>query len=112
MSSGRIVRRDKGYSDSINGYRKYNDPPVLLPSGYYNTQGYACLKRCWIGFRISKAKGNHEKMVWYAKGIQRVQRELGLVVSSFPDLFELGAAARSEEQKEQIDDQSNHCLHG
>ena len=51
-------------------------------------------------------------MVWYAKGIQRVQRELGLVVSSFPDLFELGATATSEEQKEQIDDQSNHCLNG
>lgn len=112
MSSNRIVRRKKGYFNSVDGYRKKNDPPVLLPSGYYNTQGYACLKRCWIGFRISKAKGNHEKMVWYAKGIQRVQRELGLVVSSFPDLFELGAAARSEEQKEQIDDQSNHCLDG
>ena len=112
MSSNRIVRRKKGYSKSINEYRQRKDPPVLLPSGYYNTQGYACLKRCWIGFRISKAKGNREKMVWYAKGIQRVQRELGLVVSSFPDLFELGAAATSEEQKEQKENQSNHCLHG
>jgi hypothetical protein len=39
MSSNRIVRRKKGILNSINGYRKRKDPPVLLPSGYYNTQG-------------------------------------------------------------------------
>ena len=41
-------------------------------------------------------------MVWYAKGIQRVEEELGLVISSFPNLFELGAmppAATSEGEK-------------
>jgi hypothetical protein len=48
---------------------------------------YRSLKRAWIGFKIAKQHGNHDKMKYYAEGIQKFQRQLHLPVSTFSDIL-------------------------
>ena len=58
-----------------------------LPSEYAEKRTYSSLKRAWIGFKIAKQEGNHDKMKYYAEGIQKFQRQLRLPVSSFSDIL-------------------------
>jgi hypothetical protein len=44
------------------------------------------LHKCWKGYTIAKNKGEDEKMELYAHRIQELQHDLGLVVSSFPNI--------------------------
>ena len=44
------------------------------------------LKKCWKGFIIANNNGDEEKMLYYAKGIMKFQKQLGLEVRVFPDL--------------------------
>jgi hypothetical protein len=57
-----------------------------LPSGYAKKKTYRSLKRAWIGFKIAKQEGNHDKMKYYAEGVQKFQRQLGIAVSTFSDI--------------------------
>lgn len=41
---------------------------------------YRSLKRAWIGFKIAKREGNRDKMKYYAEGIQKFERQLGLAL--------------------------------
>ena len=34
------------------------------------------LSKAWTGYKIAKRKGEHDKLKYYACGIQRLQREL------------------------------------
>jgi len=54
------------------------------------------LKRAWIGFKIAKQKGNHNKMKYYAEGIQKFERRLRLPISNFSDILK-------EETKNDLD---------
>jgi hypothetical protein len=45
------------------------------------------LRRAWIGFKIAKQQGNHDKMKYYAEGIQKFQRQLRLTVSTLSDIL-------------------------
>jgi hypothetical protein len=56
--------------------------------GYIERRTYRSLKRAWIGFKIAKKEGNQEKMKYYAEGVQKFQRQLGLAVSSFSGILE------------------------
>ena len=58
--------------------------------GYVERRTYRSLKRVWIGFKIAKQEGNHDKMKYYAEGIQKFQRQLRPLVSSFSDILEEG----------------------
>jgi hypothetical protein len=58
-----------------------------LSSEFAEKRTYCSLKRAWIGFKIAKQKGNHDKMKYYAEGVQKFQRQLGLTVSSFSDIL-------------------------
>ncbi|HKG88246.1 MAG TPA: hypothetical protein VKA95_07955 [Nitrososphaeraceae archaeon] len=58
-----------------------------LPSQYVEKRTYRSLKRAWIGFKIAKQEGNHDKMKYYAEGIQKFQRQLSLTVSTFSDIL-------------------------
>jgi hypothetical protein len=58
----------------------------LLPSGFYDTQTWGALEKCWLGYIIAKNKGENDKQIHYASIIQKLQRELDLEVSSFPAL--------------------------
>jgi hypothetical protein len=44
------------------------------------------LDKCWTAFKIANSKGDIKKMQYYAKGVQKFQKPLGLEVKSFPDL--------------------------
>src|SRR5918993_3513974 len=57
------------------------------PQGYIDRRTYSSLKRAWIGFKIAKKDGDHDKMKYYAEGIQKFERQLRLPVSNFLDVF-------------------------
>jgi hypothetical protein len=46
---------------------KYGD--YMLPSGYFVSQTYGALHKCWIGFVIAKKKWDWEKIDLYAERI-------------------------------------------
>jgi hypothetical protein len=62
---------------------KYGDR--LLPSGFYESQTWGALHKCWIGFVIAKEKMEWDKIDLYAKRIQNIERELGIEVTNFSD---------------------------
>jgi hypothetical protein len=45
------------------------------------------LKRAWTGYKIAKNDGDHDKMKYYAEGIQKFERQLRLPVSNFSDIL-------------------------
>lgn len=53
---------------------------------YYTTQAWAVLQKCWKGFKIAKGQNDIKDMRWYALGIRKAQKELGLEVESFRNL--------------------------
>jgi len=67
-----------------------------LASEYVEKRTYRSLKRAWIGFKIAKQQGNHDKMKYYAEGIPKFQRRLRLPVSTFSDILE-------EEERNDLD---------
>lgn len=62
---------------------------IPCPSGYSRGQGWNCLFRAWLGYRISKNPKNGESLqdrLGWAIKIQNIQSDLGLQRSAFPDL--------------------------
>lgn len=55
-------------------------------SSFSEGQSWGALKLCWKGFKIAKAHKDKRKMTEYAGRIRRLQKDLGLKVSKFPDL--------------------------
>jgi hypothetical protein len=80
--------RSSGWKYYLGDYRgsQYGKPLAETGYVYYNTQAWSNLKKCWLGFAIARDKGNEEKMLYYAKGIMKFQKQLGLEVRVFPDL--------------------------
>src|SRR5215213_4235232 len=58
----------------------------MLKSGIYDSQAWIKLKKAWIGYKIARNKGEWELERTYASVIQKTQKELGIVISSFPHL--------------------------
>jgi hypothetical protein len=56
-------------------------------NNYFEGRTYRSLKRAWIGFKIAKKDGDHDKMKYYAEGIQKFERQLRLPVSNFSDIL-------------------------
>jgi hypothetical protein len=63
--------------------RKYGDR--MLPSGYFESQIWGALHKCWIGFVIAKDKWEMDKIEIYAKRIQHFEKDLGIEVTDFSD---------------------------
>jgi len=86
---------------------------ILLDSGYYDTETWGGLRKCWKGFRIAKVDGDTKKMEYYAKGIRKFQRELKISVSEFPRFALLGRKMPEELDSENYwpdsDTNSNSC---
>jgi hypothetical protein len=62
---------------------KYGDR--RLPSGYFESQIWGALHKCWIGFVIAKQKMEWDKIEVYAKRIQRLEKDLGIEITDFSD---------------------------
>ncbi len=58
----------------------------LLDSCYFESQTWGALHKAWRGYIIAKNKDEIDRLYYYAEVIQKLQRELGLPVSSFPSL--------------------------
>jgi hypothetical protein len=72
------------------------------PQEYVERRTYRSLKRAWIGFKIAKKEGNHDKMKYYTEGIQKFERQLRLPVSTFTDVLEENVLdSQTTKQKEE-----------
>ena len=71
--------------DPFRYYKKGLKYDYILPSGYFVSQTYGALHKCWIGFVIAKAKHEFDKIDLYAGRIQKLQKELGIEVTDFSD---------------------------
>ena len=80
----------------LNSVYTYASIPVFVsasiilywdPQWYIERRTYRGLKRAWIGFKIAKKDGDHDKMKYYAEGIQKFERQLRLPVSNFSDIL-------------------------
>ena len=58
----------------------------MLPSGFTEGQTWGGLYKAWMAFIISKNNDDRDKMEYYAAVIQKLQAELGLRPTSFPEL--------------------------
>jgi hypothetical protein len=58
----------------------------LLDSCYFENQTWGALHKSWKGYIIAKNKHEFERQYYYTEVIQKLQKELGLPNSSFPDL--------------------------
>lgn len=87
-------RRPKKYRNSgwkycgLGYYRGARYGGQLPETGYlyYTTQAWRVLQKCWLGYKIAKGQDDVKSMKYYAKGIRKAQKELGLEVDSFPNL--------------------------
>jgi hypothetical protein len=59
---------------------------TVLKSGYTVNQTWKGLRKAWLGYTIAKNKGEDDRMVYYAKVIQKLRKELDLPPASFPHL--------------------------
>jgi hypothetical protein len=82
---------------------------ILLDSGYYDTETWGGLRKCWKGFKIAKVDGDTKKMEYYAKGIRKFQRELKISVSEFPRFALLGRKMPEELDSENYWPDNNSC---
>jgi len=82
---------------------------ILLDSGFYDTETWGGLRKCWKGFKIAKVDGDTNKMEYYAKGIRKFQRELKISVSEFPRFALLGRKMSEELDSENYWPDSNSC---
>ena len=82
---------------------------VLLNSGFYDTETWGGLRKCWKGFKIAKSDEDTKNMEYYAKGIRKFQRELKKSVSEFPQFGLLGRKMLEESGSENYWPDSNSC---
>ena len=54
-----------------------------LPSGWTIAESWAALRKCWLGFDITKDQGDRDGMVEYAYRIRKIQAEMGIKPTNF-----------------------------
>lgn len=54
--------------------------------GFTVGQSWGALRKAWKGYRIAKVQSDDTKMTEYANKIRKIQGELSIAVSSFPNL--------------------------
>jgi hypothetical protein len=67
-------------------YLVNTDRSKKLESFFLENQVWGALHKAWKGYVIAKNKAEDEKMELYARRIQELQHDLGLEVSSFPNI--------------------------
>jgi hypothetical protein len=80
------VAMKKGTYDYSKIYRVFYKHGTILETGWYDTQTWGALHKAWLGYVIAKNKGEYDKQIHYASIIQKLQTELNLEVSCFPQL--------------------------
>ena len=75
-------RNKKSTDDKI----RRTSQSTVLKSGYTVNQTWKGLRKAWLGYTIAKNKGEDDRMVYYAKVIQKLRKELDPPPASFPHL--------------------------
>jgi hypothetical protein len=87
------------------------DKWIPCPSGYTKGQGWNCLFRAWLGYKIANNPRNGEtiqdKLFW-AQMIQNIQTDLGLKRSSFPQLSLAGDVIFAYDIEKELELQDQH----
>jgi hypothetical protein len=119
MKYYRFSRRRKNYLFGLSDYyksRKKSDYMIntnrskMLDSGFFENQVWGALHKAWKGYIIAKNKDEFDKMLHYADIIQECQNDLGLEITSFPDIGKSLVhfyAMRDEQSQEVIDNKNN-----
>jgi hypothetical protein len=84
---------------------------IFCPSGFTRGQGWNCLFRAWLGYRISKNPKNGESFqdrLGWAITIQNIQTDLGLKRSSFAELGLLGDSVFAYSLEKELELQDQH----
>ena len=68
------------------GYLAKSNNLHMLDSFHFENQTWGALHKAWKGYVIAKNKDELSRMKYYAIVIQRLEHELGIKVSSFPEL--------------------------
>ena len=89
----------KGTYDYSKVYRIFHKHGTILESGWYDTQTWGALHKAWLGYVIAKNKDEFDKQIHYASIIQKLQKELVLGVSSFPQLGIMALDDYEDEEK-------------
>ena len=69
--------------DPLKHYRESHKYHERLPSGYQVNPTWGGLHKAWVGYWIAIDKLEPDKEIYYAKVIQKLQKELDLEVSEF-----------------------------
>ena len=67
-------------------YQIYTDRSRMLDSGFFENQTWGALHKCWKGYTIALNHYEVGKMIEYAERIQRLQHDLGIHITEFPNL--------------------------
>jgi hypothetical protein len=67
-------------------YLAKRDNLRMLDSFNFENQTWGALHKAWKGYVIAKNKDEHNRMKYYAIVIQKLERELGIRLSNFPDV--------------------------
>jgi hypothetical protein len=67
-------------------YKSRTEKLEYLPSGFSVDQTWGGLIKAWVALTISDKEGDIERKKYYAAVIQKLQNELGLTITSFPEL--------------------------
>jgi hypothetical protein len=60
---------------------------TLEPANGFSTgQSWGALRKAWKGYRIAKVQADNARMTEYATKIRKIQGELGITRSTFPNL--------------------------
>jgi hypothetical protein len=71
---------------------------ILLDSEFYDSETWAALNKCWKGYKIAKHGSDTNKMFYYAKGIRKFGRQLGIEVMDFPQFGLIGRFVEQERE--------------
>jgi len=82
-----------------------------LDSFLLDNQVWGALLKCWKGYVIAKNKDEYDKMELYAHRIQECQHDLGLPISSFPNIgispagffWQLAQEENDSQEKQQVE---------
>jgi hypothetical protein len=79
-------RNPNALSSNLKGeaYMRAEDrKSAELPCGYTIAESWAALRKCWLGFNITKSQGDIQGMGYYAYRIRKIQAEMSIKPTDF-----------------------------
>jgi len=67
-------------------YNAKRDNLRMLDSFHFENQTWGALHKAWKGYVIAKNKDELDRMKYYALVIQKLEHELGIKLSNFPEI--------------------------